>query len=360
LVVTSTGTQVEAPCHSSAGGVAAPSASPAARLWRNQHVTTFWAGQTLSVLGDAVGGIALPLLVLQATGSLVQMGLVTAASGAGSLLAGLFAGAVVDRVDRRRLMIVSDVLRMLLFAAIPIGWRLAGPQLWLIYTVVTLGAVLGMLFQVACITAVANLVARDQITDANSRLQTTFALASVLGPMLAGLIAQRFSPADALGVGALSFAASSLSLSFVRLRRAAASHPAMRIQRGRSRWHDELLAGVRYLLANPVLRAMTILLMLFSLSVAGRGDLYIFHLKHDLGQNNGAIGFVFGMAALGAIASATSQRHLPASGGRLPHRQRAAARPAGRARRLPRSRAGCYTSQHLETSRAARRTPPDD
>src|SRR5213080_3076483 len=85
-------------------------------LWRNHSFTIFWAGQTLSALGDAVALIALPLLVLQATGSVVQMGLVTGANGLGQFVAGLFSGPIVDRVDRRRLMIGCDLFRLGLYA----------------------------------------------------------------------------------------------------------------------------------------------------------------------------------------------------------------------------------------------------
>src|SRR5690242_7882314 len=119
-----------------ADSVAAPRPARGRRLTRNRAFNIFWAGQTLSSLGDAVAIIALPLLILQATGSVVQMGLVTGMGGVGQLVAGLFSGVLVDRADRRRLMIVCDVARMLLLASIPAVWALAGPQLWLIYVVV--------------------------------------------------------------------------------------------------------------------------------------------------------------------------------------------------------------------------------
>ncbi|KUO16021.1 hypothetical protein AQJ91_37975 [Streptomyces dysideae] len=69
-------------------------------MWRQRDFGIFWAAQTLSVLGDSFALIALPLLVLQATGSLARMGLLTAVGGAASVLAAVFAGAVVDRVDQ--------------------------------------------------------------------------------------------------------------------------------------------------------------------------------------------------------------------------------------------------------------------
>ena len=111
----------------------------------------------------------MPLLVLQATGSVAQMGLVTGTFGVGQLVSGIFSGPLIDRVDRRRLMVLCDLGRTLLYGSIPLVWLMFGPQMWLIYVVAGLGALLGNTFQVGSITAVANLVKKSQLTEANGR-----------------------------------------------------------------------------------------------------------------------------------------------------------------------------------------------
>lgn len=131
-------------------------------LTRNRNFNVFWAGQTFSFLGDSVSIVAIPLLMLQITGSLTQMGVVTALYGVGSLVAGIAAGPLVDRFDRRKLMVRCDLGRAIVYALVPLGWWLAGPQLWLIYAVALAGSALAMVFGVAYITAVANLVDRAQ------------------------------------------------------------------------------------------------------------------------------------------------------------------------------------------------------
>lgn len=276
-------------------------AKPAARLWRNRNFNIFWVGQLLSALGDAFALIALPLLVLETTGSVAQMGLVTGASGVSMLLTGIFAGAIVDRVDRRRLMILCDLGRALLYGLIPLGWWLGGTSLWLIYTVAIGGTALGMVFQVAYTAAIPNLVDHDQITDANGRLQSTFALASFVGPMLAGLVSARFGPAAAIGIDALSFLVSAASLLLIRLRPSSA--PTSSDTRPTSLF-AELSAGVRFLLGEPVLRAVTLIFFLFTLIASGGFDLFIYYLKTDLGQSDNAVGLVFGVASLGAVLGA--------------------------------------------------------
>ena len=270
------------------------------RLRNNRNFTIFWLGQSLSNVGDAVAVIAIPLLVLHATGSVAQMGLVTGIFGIGQLVAGIVAGPVADRVDRRRLMIACDLARMVVYAAIPLGWWLIGPRLWLLYAVSALGAFLGMCFSVTYIAAVANLVDRDQMTDANGRLQATAALANCIGPALAGLIAARFGPTAALGVDALSFATSAISLAFIRLRPAAVAKPLTRSAHAAR----EFLAGVRFLWRQPALRALTAMIAGFSFLTMGALDLFIFRLRHDFARSDRAVGFAFTVAAFGAVAGA--------------------------------------------------------
>ncbi len=281
------------------GAVAAQFArSPAARLRTNRNFNIFWLGQSLSNAGDAVALIAMPLLVLHVTGSVAQMGFVTATVGVAMLIAGIVAGPIADRVDRRRFMILCDLARMVVYAAIPLGWWIAGPQRWLIVFTAGFGAFFGMCFSVTYITAIANLVDRDQVTDANGRLQASAAVASVIGPALAGLIAARFDPAAALGIDSFSFALSAASLACIRLRKADTPRSDTLSMGGVA----ELLAGVRFLWQQPVLRTLTWMIAGFSFLTMGGLDLFIFHLTHDLGQGDRAVGLVFGVASSGAIA----------------------------------------------------------
>ncbi|GGL82099.1 MFS transporter [Streptomyces fumigatiscleroticus] len=259
----------------------------------------FWAAQTLSVLGDSFALIALPLLVLEATGSVARMGLLTAAGGAASVLAGVFAGAVVDRLDRRKLLIACDLVRMVLYALIPAVW-LAGPHLWLLYVVLPLCEAVGMVFSVGYVTVVRSLVDTERITAANGRLNATAAAAGVAGPLCAGVVAAWTGPAAAVAVDAASFGVSALCLGLVRLRGSAPDGPA---PARRGLWRD-LLTGASFLRRHPVLRALTVLLSLFCFLDLGLTDLIIYHLKHDLGRSDGTVGTVLAVGALGTVTGA--------------------------------------------------------
>jgi MFS family permease len=266
-------------------------------LLRNRSFTIFWGGQTLASLGNMFALIAMPLLIFQATGQVVQMGLVTATFTISQLIAGVFAGQLIDRFNRRALMIFCDTSRALLFAIIPLTWLLVGPQVWLIYVVTALGAILGMIFQVGFVTTVANLVEKEQIITANGYINASMAITAMIGPLLGGVTVERFGPAIALSAQAAAFAVSALSLLLIRLRPAPAGKNAAAEGTGMS----SLLAGVRFLFAQPVLRAVTILLLVYGLATGAALDLFIFHIKSDLHQDGTAIGFVFAASSIGAI-----------------------------------------------------------
>ncbi|MFF3576105.1 MFS transporter [Streptomyces mirabilis] len=283
---------------------AAVDEEPPQPLRRDRDFGVFWVAQTLSVLGDSFALIALPLLVLHATGSVAQMGLLTAVGGAASVVAGVFAGVVVDRVDRRKLLVTCDLVRMALYAVIPLVW-VFGPRIWLLYVVLPLCEAVGMLFSVAYVTVVRNLVGVERITEANGRLNATAAAAGVAGPVCAGLVAAWFGPAAAVGVDAASFGVSAACVGFVRFKGSTRPAPGPAAGAGAVRrlWTD-LLAGVSFLVRHPVLRVLTVLLSFFSFLTLGLNDLLIYHLKHDLGRDDAAVGTVFAVGALGTIAGA--------------------------------------------------------
>ncbi|MER6569868.1 MFS transporter [Streptomyces sp. NPDC001093] len=269
----------------------------AGTLRKNRPFLFFWISQGVSVAGDSFSLVALPLLILHNTGSVVQMGLLTGLTSVGSIGTGVFAGVIVDRVDRRKLMIVCDIARSLLYGLIPLLWMIS-PQVWLLYLVVPLGAVFGMGFQITYVTAVPNLVDKEQITAANGRLEATYAVMTIAGMTGAGLLCAALGPVTAVAIDAASFAASALGLSLIRFRPPEGEHtpaPAGTVSR------REFTAGARFLWQTPLLRALTGLLSLQTFITLGLTDIFIFYLKHDLGEGDSVVGYVLAAATIGSM-----------------------------------------------------------
>ncbi|MEU6556248.1 MFS transporter [Streptomyces sp. NPDC046915] len=264
---------------------------------KNRPFLFFWISQGISVGGDSFSLVALPLLVLHDTGSVVQMGLLTGLTSVGSIVTGVFAGVIVDRVDRRKLMIVCDTARALLYALVPLLW-LISPQVWLLYLVVPLGAVFGMGFQITYVTAVPNLVDKEQITAANGRLEATFAVMTIVGMSSAGVLSAVLGPITAVAIDAATFGVSALGLTLIRFRPPTGEQaPASTGTVSKT----EFTAGVRFLWRNPLLRALTVLLSLQTFITLGLTDIFIFYLKHDLREGDSAVGYMLAVAAIGSM-----------------------------------------------------------
>lgn len=269
-------------------------------LLKNPSFRLFLIVQTLSSFGDSFTYVAVPLLVLRVTGSVFQMGLVTGLTGIISIITGVFAGIVVDRVNHRALIMVCDFARCVLYALIPVVWLFATP-IWLVYFVVSLGGVFSMLFQVTYVTVIPAIVRPDQITKANGYLYGTYAAAAVGGPALAGIISAIYSPAAAIAVDAGSFAASAIGILYVRLR----PQPAAASDKDESPEliRDEFVAGAKFLWRHPVLRPLTVLLSLQTFFIYGLTDLIIFHIRHDLRYSDNIVGYILTAATVGTLAA---------------------------------------------------------
>jgi MFS family permease len=275
--------------------VTAAGGSTVRPLWRDRNFGIFWGAQTLSAAGDSFAYIAVPLLVLRATGSVAQMGLLTGVAGAASVGAGIGAGLLVDRVDRRTLLICCDLARMVLYGLIPLAWAF-GPQVWLLYLVLPACEAIGMVFNVTYVTAVRNLVDADRITEANGLLFASAAAVGVAGPLLAGLVAGLLGPAAAIGFDAASFALSAGGAFLIRLR------GQDRPQAPRERPWQEFIAGARFLWRHPVLRSLTTVLSCYVFLTFGLTNVLIYDLRHDLHQSYAVVGVVLAVAAVGTVA----------------------------------------------------------
>jgi hypothetical protein len=280
-------------------------------LGQNPDFRRFWLGQAISNIGDAFGFVAMPLLVFDATHSVVHMGYVTALTGAGQLFAATFSGIVVDRVNRRSLMIGCDAARLLLYGALPLLALAGALHMAVIYVVAALTAIASNLFLVAYMAAISNLVETAEVAPANGRLQATQALSFVLGSALAGGVCAHFGAAWAVGVNALSFAASGLTLWQIRFRRDRAERDPTEALRPLA----EIGQGLRFLVEHRSLRALT----LFQTAVALLGsigigaaviDLVVYRLKVDLSESGAVVGFSLAAAAGGAVVGALSSGRL--------------------------------------------------
>lgn len=232
-----------------------PTSSPqklSANYWK------YWLGQTISNLGSSVTLFALPLLVYKLTGSALNLGISAAVDMLPYLLFGLLLGAITDRVNRKRLMILVDILRALVIATIPCAALLGWLSVWWIYAAGFINATLTICFESGQFAAIPNLVGQDDLVTANGRIQASYSAAGVLGPVLAGLLVTILPLPMLMFLDALSFLASALSLALVTI-----SFNGSRESAGeRKHILADVVEGLRYVWHHPVLRNISLMMAL--------------------------------------------------------------------------------------------------
>ena len=184
-----------------------------AGLLRQPAFARLWAAHTVSQIGSSVAALALPLLaVLTLQATPFEIGLLTAAGTLPLLLVGLFAGVWVDCRPRRPVMVAADLGRAALLPLIPLAAWLGLLRIGLLYAVALLTGLLTVFFDVASQSFVTTILDRTELVEGNSKLHTSYTLADVAGPGLAGALVRLLTTPVAILVDAASFLVSALLL----------------------------------------------------------------------------------------------------------------------------------------------------
>jgi len=277
---------------------------PQASLWRHPDFLKLWAGQTISLAGSQVTGLALPLTaILLLRANALEMGVLRAVQYAPFVLLSLVAGVWIDRVRRRRLLIMADYGRAALLASIPVVILLGGRWMPYLYVIGFVVGILTVVFNIAYQAHLPSLVDRAHLVEGNSKLEASRSLTQVAGPSLGGLFVELFSPPAAIFIDAASFLVSAISLQLIR---APEPEPA----RATADAWRELLEGFAFIWAKPFIRLVAITTATVNLCLAMAQAVYILFMSQDLGFNPLLLGLVLAAGGGGGLAGAATARHV--------------------------------------------------
>ncbi len=267
--------------------------APAWTLLRERMFRRYFSAAAISFVGDQVSLLALPLLaVLLLDATPAQMGYLTAAGLVPNLLLSFLAGVWVDRRRRRRyVMVVTDVVRGLLVATIPVAYALGALGMAQLYVVAFLVGTCAVFFEVANATLFVSIVRPEQYVPANSMVNGARAMSFVAGPSIGGIIVQLLSAPVALLLDAASYLASAVLLGRIR-----ADEPVPdRSERG------QMSAGFRFLRGSRAVG--TILLSAATVNIFNYmfSALFVLYVTVHLGVSPGVLGLVLGAASVGAL-----------------------------------------------------------
>jgi MFS family permease len=266
-------------------------------LWHHPDFRRLWIGESVSQFGSTISQLALPLVaILIVHASTFQVGLLVTFQMAAFLLVGLPAGAWVDRMRFRAVLIVNDVLRALALASVPVAqWRgvLTIGQL---YAVAVLTGVCTVFFDVAYQSYLPQLVEREQLVDANARLEASASVSQIGGPSAGGLLIQALTAPYAVLLDAVSFLWSAAWVAAIRT----AAPKSERLPHRNLR--REVREGLRFVLGNRLLRSIALCTATFNLFGSMAAAVFYVLLARDLHLSPGSIGLIESTSAIGGLA----------------------------------------------------------
>jgi MFS family permease len=248
------------------------------------------------MFGSLVTQVALPLTAVLALGATpAEMGLLAALEILPGIAIGLIAGVWVDRLRRRPVLIAADLGRAALLGTIPVAAWLGTLRIEQLYVVALLAGTLTVFFDVAYQSYLPALVRREELVEANSKLEASAAAAEVAAFGLGGVLVQTLTGPVAILLDALSFLVSALAVGAIRT-----PEPPPAPATSRQGVLREIGEGLRAIRADPVLRALAAATVTLELSFRLVGTVYMLYVSRELGFPPALIG---GLAAIGGAAS---------------------------------------------------------
>jgi MFS family permease len=297
-----------------AEGLAAEATNPAAleqlparrSLWHHSNYMKVWTASTISLMGSQVSQFAIPFIAATILGATpLEVALLGAVDMLPFILFTLPAGAWLDRVTRRPVLIAGDFGRAIALATIPLAYAAGALTIWQLYAVGFTTGVLTVLFDVADQSYLPVLLDPEDLVEGNAKLQISGSTAQITGPGIAGTIVGIIAAPFAIAIDAASFVASGTLISLIRKREA---RPKRKLTNEGvpSSLRQEIADGLRYVLGNRYLRMIA-----GSTGTSNFGSAMCFsifpvfvYVELGLKPYVALIGLAFSLAAFGALFGA--------------------------------------------------------
>jgi len=284
-----------------------PLASP---LWSNSAFVRVWSSATISVFGTLITRVALPFAAIIVLGSgAVEVAVLRGLELGAMLLVGLVAGAWVDRLRRRPVLIWADLGRAALLASIPIADVLGALTFWHLLIVSGLAAVLTSFFDAADTAYLPTIVERERLLEANSTLAASTSAAEFVGFGLSGFLVQVLSAPIAILIDAVTYVCSALLLATIRV-----PEPPPPPVEDRESVLSEIRVGLRLVRQDPILRAFVGGQMALAALWGVFGAIWMLFALEELGLGPAVIGIVAGLGGfssfIGAVVAGRATRRF--------------------------------------------------
>lgn len=269
-------------------------------IFASRSFRQYYAGQTLSLIGDGLRTLAVPLLVYRLTHSALSTGITYICEIAPFAFFGLVGGSLADRLDRRRLMIGSDVMRCIIMAAFALAYWRGWLTLAMLYSGLILISICAAVFMGGQVSSIPFLLGKERGTEAIAALMAAENTSNLVTPSLGGALFAVFGPLPALLLNALTYLGSQFSLARI------ATLGPVKTTGFPSLKHiaADVAMGFRVLFGDRGLRAQAMISLALNVVGFGGYSILIPFLKRDFDASDQHVGFFLSISAIGAMAGA--------------------------------------------------------
>ncbi|WP_307795043.1 MFS transporter [Actinacidiphila acididurans] len=260
-----------------------------------------WLGETARGLGNSVTSVAVPLIAVVTLGTgATAVGVLTAATWLPWLLVGLPAGAWVDRMRHRPVLITCNVVSAVLYPSVPVAYWCDVLTFAQLLAVVLVCGVAAVFFQTAVHSYLPTVLGDGDLLEGNARLNASESGTSVAGPGLAGAVSQAFGAVTGLLVDTCMFAVSTLCLATITSREEPPERGAGQAGLGR-----QIGEGMRFVLRDPYLRPIVTYGALANFALLGYQAVQVVFLVRTAGASTATVGLLLTSGSIGGILGAS-------------------------------------------------------
>ena len=279
-------------------------------LWSNSAFVRVWSAATISIFGTLITRVALPFAAIIVLGSgAIEVAVLRGLELGAMLLVGLVAGAWVDRLRRRPVLIWADLGRAALLGSIPVAYALGTLSYWHLLLVSGLAAVLTSFFDAADNAYLPSIVERERLLEANSTIAASTSAAEFVGFGISGFLVQVLSAPIAILIDAVTYLISALLLATIRR-----PEPPPPTREDREPVLVEIRDGLRLVLHDPILRAFVGAQMALAALWGVFGAIWLLFALEELGLGPAVVGIVAGIGGfasfIGAVVAGRATRRF--------------------------------------------------
>ncbi|KZE96107.1 Enterobactin exporter EntS [Geobacillus stearothermophilus] len=268
-------------------------------IYKNKAFLFITSSHFIHKIAETLYDLAIPLLVLHATGSSLLMGAMYALGFFAEFLVSFFGGAIVDSVNRKKLLMFISTLQALFISILPISASFEFFNIIIIFLVAFVLDICIAIYRIADISIIPQLVEKKHLPEANGIMQMAISTAEAIGPAISGLLISTMGLFNSLWINFATFIMLLTTLSLIRYQK---TEPNNNISSPKQLWSSSI-QGLHYTLRNPLFRLILIWNLFVNFGLSGAVLMILFHLKEIIGLTSSEIGLVMTMSALGGITS---------------------------------------------------------